>query len=328
MDLLILSSFLGLDIMKSVVLSWSNANKEPLERPSDFNVIFLKDVISLIISAVYATVILRKSLLWTLQSSADLAFQHLPSAFIVVLSQNAAFTALQFLDIGTFKLLLQGCTPLTVVFSIVFLKQGFRKRQMYAILANVLFSILFYLFKNNGIPDSHASSFGRGIAYSLAVTMLSSLGGVVSERVLKTGSSSIIMQLFSSRLALVAASTIMYIPMRTLNDENGSFLQYFDSRTSVVILQYTASSFLTTIMITRLSTTAKAITQAASAAIAQIATMVSTEWMHNSVHAVAASNTNPIVTLCAIGILYSVYSFHTDSAPELSQEPQLGTDKI
>jgi drug/metabolite transporter (DMT)-like permease len=321
LDLGILCAFLGLDITKSIVLSWSNANKHPYERPSDFNIIYLKDILSFLIATIVGLLTLKVSVWRLFGMSFTLVFQHLPSAFMVVLSQNAAFSALQILDIGTFKLLLQGCTPLTVMFSVFFLNQRFAKRQYYAIVANCLFSMLFYAMKNKGIPDSDTDIFSRGIGFSLLVTVLSSLGGVVSEGILKSRTSSMTLQVFASRLALVIASTALYLPMHSPFDHSGSFLDHFDWRTSVVIFQYTASSFLTTVLITRLSTSAKAITQAASAAFSQMVTMVSGGWMHQSVQKVAATNTDPFVTACAFGIIASVYIFHRQSEESKPDEP-------
>jgi drug/metabolite transporter (DMT)-like permease len=325
-DYWLLFSFLVLDVMKSAVLSWSHGNKEVDKRPPDFNVIFTKDVLSLFLAVVYCLFAWGKSFPSIIIQSRSLFYQYIPVCLLFVISQNAAFTALQLLDIGTFKLMIQGCTPLTVIFSVLILKQRFVKKQVYAIIANVSFSVAFYLAKNNGVSSSRI--LGEGIFYSIIVTIVSSLAGVTSEKTLKSNPQTLPVQFLFSRLASVAISTCIYNFMRITSEKQSlPFFKYFDNRTYLVIFQFAVSGFLVAAITKRLSSTAKAVTQAASAAVAQMITMfASLEWMNVAAQSIAKSNTNPLVGMCALGIIGTVVYFHSISASKLDNRMNVGAD--
>jgi hypothetical protein len=316
LDIVLLVSFLILDISKSAVLSWSHANKDASQRPPDFNVILTKDVLCMLSSVIFLTYAFpHHDLLLQLRINKNLFWIYLPIALIFVGSQNSAFAALQLVDIGTFKLLVQGTTPMTAILSTCILRKKYSIREIFAIVGVLLFAVLFSLAKNT----LHASdALYTGCIYAGVFIILSSFGGVVSEKVLKTQTQFLSIQYFYSKIAAVVVSLVIAVFRTTSND---SFFTFFDYRTCLVILQYGISGFVVTAITRSLSSTSKNITQAASAAIAQILTIFSTDWMHTSAKTVASSNSNPAVILCAIGIIACVILFHSSAAKETVYDP-------
>ena len=331
LDYGLLIAFLLLDLSKSALLSWSHSNKGERERPLDFNVIFTKDTLSLSVSAIVCGVTYGGRLVGILWQSRILFLQYIPISLIFLASQNAAFKALQILDIGTFKLFIQGCTPLTAVLSVLLLKKRYTKKEILAIIAVFLFSIFFYVVKSSSVSDHLISLVDTGVTYSILVTVLSSLGGVVSEKALKSNPESLGLQFCYSRLAAVCISATIYLFM-PVEETHKEFFAFFDARTIIVIFQFALSGFLVATITKRLSSTAKNVTQAASAGVAQIVTMVSIDWMHTNIKSVAATNTNPLAGLCAVGIVGSVVYFHVSSSGSKTVEhdeeaPQMQNEK-
>ena len=307
-DTLLLVLFLVLDISKSALLSWSHANKDEAHRPSDFNVILTKDVLCALSGLIFLTYAFPSYDLGAqLRLNKNLFWVYLPISLIFVGSQNSAFAALQRVDIGTFKLFVQGTTPMTAILSVIILRKKFSFREILGILGVLLFAILFSLAKHT-IQSSDA--LYQGLLFAVAFIILSSVGGVVSEKVLKTQTQFLSIQYFYSK----AAAVVVSIPLYVLQPgKPQGFFAYFDYRTALVIVQYGVSGFIVTAITRSLSSTAKNITQAASAAVAQLLTIISTDWMHISVQNVASTNSNPLVILCAIGIIASVILFHSST---------------
>jgi hypothetical protein len=124
-------------------------------------------------------------------------------------------------------------------------------------------------------------------------------------------------------VAAVAVSIPLYVFCQS---NSGDFFANFDYRTAMVIVQYGVSGFIVTAITRSLSSTAKNITQAASAAVAQLLTIISTDWMHISVQTVASSNSHPLVILCSVGIIASVVLFHSSSTELSPYEPIIDDD--
>ena len=321
-DIVLLVSFLVLDISKSALLSWSHANKDESHRPSDFNVILTKDILCMLSSVIFLTYAFpHHDLLFQLRVNKNLFWVYLPVALIFVGSQNCAFAALQLVDIGTFKLLVQGTTPMTAILSTCILRKKFSLREIFAIVGVLVFAILFSLAKNT-LHSSEA--LYSGCIFAGAFIILSSVGGVVSENVLKTQTQFLSIQYFYSKAAAVVVSIIIYTFKSSRSD---SFFSFFDYRTCLVIMQYGISGFIVTAITRSLSSTAKNITQAASAAFAQILTIFSTDWMHTSAQKTASTNSNPAVIVCAIGIIACVILFHSSGVKEQPYEPIQDEDK-
>ena len=311
----LLGSFLIVDISKSALLSWSHSNKDAEARPTDFNVIFTKDLLCTVVSFLWLLCQFRRTSILALRENVRLLPLYLPIALLFLGSQNAAFASLQLIDMGTFKLLVQACTPTTAVLSFFILHKRFNQQEILSIVAVFVFSLTFYLSKTAVGSDVVTT----GVLYALAFIVLSSIGGVVSEKVLKAKTQSLTLQYFYSKLASLVVSTIVY---SVKVKEETSFFQHFDYRTLIVIVQFGISGFVVTAITKLLSSTAKNITQASSAAVAQLLTVLYPHWMHKSVQAVAESNSNPVVVACAIGVVGSVVSFHlAPRSPEGSASP-------
>jgi len=323
LDSLLLVSFLILDISKSALLSWSHANKNEAQRPSDFNVILTKDVLCTLSALIFLTYAFPSQDLGTqLRINKNLFWVYLPIALIFVGSQNSAFAALQLVDIGTFKLLVQGTTPMTAILSTIVLHKKFSCREIVGIMGVLIFAVLFSLAKHT-IQSSDA--LYKGFLFASAFILLSSVGGVVSEKVLKTQTQFLSIQYFYSKLAAVVVSFPLFL-LQSHRPEG--FFAFFDYRTAMVICQYGVSGFVVTAITRSLSSTAKNITQAASAAVAQILTIISTDWMHLSVQTVASSNSEPLVIFCAIGIIASVILFHSSSSSDHSSYEKIVDEDI
>ena len=315
LDIGLLGIFLLLDISKSAVLSWSHANKDESHRPSDFNVIFTKDILCMLCALMFLTYAFPHSELFVqLRVNKSLFWVYLPISLIFVGSQNSAFAALQLVDIGTFKLLVQATTPMTAILSVFILQKRFTSREIVGIIGVLVFAILFSYAKHT-IESSHALLMG--CVYALIFIVLSSIGGVVSENVLKSQTQFLSIQYFYSKAAAVAVSLVIAV---FRGSAQGDFFENFDYRTCLVIVQYGISGFIVTAITRSLSSTAKNITQAASAAVAQLLTIMSMEWMHVSVQSVATTNSNPLVVVFAIGIIASVVLFHSSSSDSTSYQ--------
>ena len=209
---------------------------------------------------------------------------------------------------------------MTAILSTIVLHKKFSWREIFGIIGVLVFAVLFSLAKHT-VQTSEA--LYKGSLFALAFIVLSSVGGVVSEKVLKTQTQFLSIQYFYSKVAAVAVS----IPLYLFHQSNsGDFFAYFDYRTAMVIVQYGVSGFIVTAITRSLSSTAKNITQSASAAVAQLLTIISTDWMHISVQSVASSNSDPLVILCAVGIIASVILFHSSSTELSAYEPIIDDD--
>ena len=308
----LLTIFLLVDISKSVLLSWSHANKTV--SPSDFNVIFFKDILCMCVGFCWLLYHHSYHTIPLLQKNSSLFRIYLPISLLFVCSQNCAFGALQLIDIGTFKLLLQACTPVTAILSYYLLFRIFNKREIYAICMVFVFSIVFYMVKFFVIEPTHYNSLLWGILYAIGFIISSSLGGVVSEKVLKTHDSSLAVQYVYSKIASVCISAFIFF----INNSSNNFFANFDYRTILVVIEYGISGFIVTAITKYISSTAKNITQAASAAVAQLLTIVFASFAPNTIQTesqsnVSLSNSNPFILICAAGIIASVVYFHISS---------------
>ena len=237
--------FIFTDLLKSYVIPWGMGSGVKTT-----HVLFVKDILVTLVAIFLSDL----KTFWQRRSDVLLYF---PSALLFSVSQNLAVSSLREVDPGTFKLTLQLCLPTTAILSWLILKVKYCSTQLKAIGLVFVTSCLFSLSR-----FSDQSSSSRGLVFTFGFVITSSLGMVLSEKMLKRHDapplavSTLQMKLCSLLIGLLSVFTV----------PPGS--APWSYRVYVVIVVYAVSGFTVTYLSKRLSSTSKNVCQAASAVLA------------------------------------------------------------
>ncbi|KAF4665643.1 hypothetical protein FOZ61_010650 [Perkinsus olseni] len=277
--------YLLVDLSKGLIVSWSLANKDPGKTPSEISILFVKDVVSLAMGYVFAKLMGSEGTEVNVLGYDTLRF--LPVAMLFMTSQTCALKALNYLDPGTFKLLLQVCLPTITFFSWCWLGRMYTKRQVLCVAGVFMFSILFCVAKTRQETSEVMATSTVGLIYTTVFVLSSCSGSILSEKLLKTTGDSLPVQVVHMKVCSVLIGFVAFTA-HGLNQglEVGSWnpLILWDQRTLgapviqlctlVVVAIYVASGWLVAYITKRLSSTTKNVTQAGSTALTYALTMV------------------------------------------------------
>ncbi|KAF4696107.1 hypothetical protein FOZ60_002336 [Perkinsus olseni] len=267
--------YLLVDLSKGLIVSWSLANKDPGKTPSEISILFVKDVVSLAMGYAFAKLMGSEGTEVNVLGYDTLRF--LPVALLFMTSQTCALKALNYLDPGTFKLLLQVCLPTITFFSWCWLGRMYTKRQVLCVAGVFMFSILFCVAKTRQETSEVMATSAVGLIYTTVFVLSSCSGSILSEKLLKTTGDSLPVQVVHMKVCSVLIGFVAFTA-HGLNQglDGGSWnpLIHWDQRTLVVVAIYVASGWLVAYITKRLSSTTKNVTQAGSTALTYALTMV------------------------------------------------------
>ncbi|KAF4752600.1 hypothetical protein FOZ62_005524, partial [Perkinsus olseni] len=200
--------YLLVDLSKGLIVSWSLANKDPGKTPSEISILFVKDVVSLAMGYAFAKLMGSEGTEVNVLGYDTLRF--LPVALLFMTSQTCALKALNYLDPGTFKLLLQVCLPTITFFSWCWLGRMYTKRQVLCVAGVFMFSILFCVAKTRQETSEVMATSAVGLIYTTVFVLSSCSGSILSEKLLKTTGDSLPVQVVHMKVCSVLIGFVAF----------------------------------------------------------------------------------------------------------------------